>query len=178
MNNAGIIRLGPLEDIPIRDWIRTVEVNLNGVYFPMRVFGSRMLKEGRGVIINVASVAGEIPLPGAGAYSPTKAAVIMLTRQAAMEWGPRGVRVNAICPGPIMTDLLLSEFSEEELEARKGIMPLRRLGLPEDVARLATYLASDDSSYVTGSCFPIDGGLGSSTYLIMKELLRERLRSR
>ncbi len=173
VNNAGILIKSPLEETSPRDWERVVSVNLNGVFFTMRAFGKRMLSGKGGSIINIASVAGYVPLVDAGAYSATKAAVIMLTKQAAVEWGPRGVRVNAICPGPVLTDLLLSEYTPKELEVRKKVTPATRLGDPEDIARLAVFLASDESRYITGEAYGIDGGLASSTYWILHKLLKK-----
>ncbi len=172
VNNAGMIRKASLDELDPEDWDRVVSVNLNGVFYAMRSFGSRMIHRGGGSIINIASVAGHVPLEGGGAYSASKAGVIMLTRQAAVEWGPKGVRVNAICPGPILTDMLRSEYSEEELRYRERLTPVGRLGRPEDVARLAVFLASDDAGYVNGAVFDLDGGLAASTYLLLHELLR------
>lgn len=172
VNNAGMIRKAPLEEITPEEWDKVISVNLNGVFYAMRSFGTRMIKQGGGSIVNIASVAGHVPLDGGGAYSASKAGVIILTRQAAVEWGPKGVRVNAICPGPIVTDMLRSEYTEEELRRRERLTPVGRLGRPEDVAKLAAFLASDDASYITGAVYDLDGGLSSSTYRLLHELLR------
>ncbi len=173
VNNAGIIHKSPLEELELEDWNKVISVNLNGVFYTMRSFGVRMIHQGGGSIINIASVAGHVPLEGGGAYSASKAGVIMLTRQAAVEWGPKGVRVNAICPGPILTDMLRSEYSEEELKFRERVTPVGRLGDPKDVARLAVFLASDEASYVNGAIYDLDGGLAASTYSLLHELLRK-----
>ncbi|PNV78124.1 MAG: hypothetical protein C0200_02690, partial [Thermoproteota archaeon] len=106
------------------------------------------------------------------AYSPSKAGVIMLTKLAAVEWGKYGIRVNAICPGPVETDLLREEFTEEELKIRRNLIPLGRLGKAEDIAKLALFLASDDSSYITGAAFVVDGGMTPSYYLLTEKFLR------
>ncbi len=172
VNNAGIISRAPLEEVSPEEWDRVISVNLNGVFYAMRSFGIRMIRQGGGSIINVASVAGHTPLEGGGAYSASKAGVIILTRQVAVEWGPKGIRVNAICPGPVLTDMLRSEYTEEELRKRERLTPAGRLGRPEDVARLAVFLASDDSSYITGAVYDVDGGLSASTYRLLHELLR------
>ncbi len=172
VNNAGVISKGPLEEISIEDWVRVISINLNGVFYTMRAFAKLMMANGGGSIVNVASVAGYVPLVSAGAYSASKAGVIMLTKQAAAEWGKYGIRVNAICPGPIETDMLLSEYTEEQLRARKKLMPVGRLGKPEDVARLAVFLASDESRYVTGEAYGIDGGFSVSTYWLIDHILR------
>ncbi len=172
VNNAGIIAKAPLEELTPDEWDRVISVNLNGVFYTMRSFGTRMIRQGGGSIVNIASVAGHTPLEGGGAYSASKAGVIMLTRQAALEWGPKGIRVNAICPGPILTDMLRSEYTEEELRRRERLTPVGRLGVPEDVAKLAAFLASDDASYITGAVYDVDGGLSGSTYRLLHELLR------
>lgn len=122
-------------------------------------------------MINIASVAGILPMVSSGAYSSSKAGVIMLTKQAAAEWAEHGIRVNAICPGPVETDMLREEFTEEQLEIRKKLIPLGRLGGTDDVVKLTLFLASDDSSYITGECFCVDGGMAVSYYLIMEKLL-------
>ncbi len=171
VNNAGIIIKSPLEYISPEDWIKVISVNLNGVFLTMRFFGEHMISRGEGVIINIASVAGHLPLVGGGAYSASKAGVIMLTRQAAAEWGPRGIRVNAICPGPILTNMLKSEYSEEELKIREKVTPTMRMGTPEDVAKLAVFLASDDAKNITGGVYDTDSGLSVSTYWLLHELL-------
>ncbi len=173
VNNAGIIIKAPLEELAPEDWDRVISVNLNGVFYAMRSFGVRMMRQGGGSIINVASVAGHTPLEGGGAYSASKAGVIILTRQAAVEWGPKGIRVNAICPGPVLTDMLRSEYTEEELRRRERLTPAGRLGRPEDVAKLAVFLASDEASYITGAVYDVDGGLSASTYRLLHELLRQ-----
>ncbi len=141
VNNAGIISKAPLEEVSPEEWDRVISVNLNGVFYAMRSFGIRMIRQGGGSIVNVASVAGHTSLEGGGAYSASKAGVIILTRQAAVEWGPKGIRVNAMCPGPVLTDMLMSEYTEEELRKRERLTPAGRLGRPEDVARLAVFLA-------------------------------------
>lgn len=171
VNNAGILIKNSLIDTSPEKWDKVVSVNLNGVFYSMKIFGAKMVSNGGGSIINISSVAGYIPLINAGAYSATKAAVIMLTRQAAVEWGSRGVRVNAICPGPILTDMLLSEYTSKELQIRRRLTPLMKLGKPEDIADLAVFLASDDSGYVTGEAYGIDGGLSNSTYFLLHKLL-------
>lgn len=171
VNNAGMLLKSPLEEVSVEDWNKVVAVNLNGVFYTMRAFAGLMIRNRGGSIINVASVAGYVPLILGGAYSASKAGVIMLTKQAAVEWGRYGIRVNAICPGPVETEMLRSEYTEEQLKIRKEIMPIRRLGRPEDVAKLAVFLASDESRYVTGEAYGIDGGMAVSTYWLINQLV-------
>jgi len=173
VNNAGILISKPFLETSPEDWIRTISVNLNGVFYTIKIFGSRMALDGGGSIINISSIAGYTPLINGGAYSASKAGVILLTKQAALELGPKGIRVNAICPGPILTDMLLSEFSQDKLEKRKQLMPLRTLGSPEDVAKLAVFLASDESKYITGEAYGIDGGFSISTYYLLNKFLSD-----
>lgn len=172
VNSAGITIRRPLEEVTYDDWRKVMGVNLDGTFYVMRTFFKLMAESGGGSIINIASVAGFLPMVGSGAYSPSKAGVIMLTKLAAAEWAKHGIRVNAICPGPIETDMLREEFTEEELEVRKKLIPLGRLGKTDDVVKLALFLASDDSSYVTGEAFGVDGGMAISYYLLMEKFLK------
>lgn len=170
VNNAGVLINKPLLETSREEWDRVISVNLNGVFYTLKLFARRMAEDGGGSIINISSVAGYIPLINTGAYSASKAGVIILTKQAAVELGPKDIRVNAICPGPVLTDMLLSEYTGEELEIRKEMMPLKRLGEPSDIAKLAVFLASDDAKYITGSVYEIDGGFGVSAYYLLRRL--------
>ncbi|MEM0036062.1 MAG: 3-oxoacyl-ACP reductase family protein [Candidatus Korarchaeum sp.] len=172
VNSAGVTVRRPLEEVPYDEWVRVIDVNLNGTFYVMRAFFKLMVESGGGSIINIASVAGILPMVGSGAYSPSKAGVIMLTKQAAAEWARYGIRVNAICPGPVETDMLREEFTEEQLEIRKKLIPLGRLGNTDDVVKLALFLASDDSSYITGEAFCVDGGMAVSYYSLVERFLR------
>jgi NAD(P)-dependent dehydrogenase (short-subunit alcohol dehydrogenase family) len=165
VNNAGIVRTGPhTHEVTDRDWHDSIAVLQTGVFFGMRAAGRIMIEQGRGgSVINIASIRGFSPNPGRMTYSPAKAAVIMMTRVAAGEWGPHDIRVNAIAPGVMHTD-------KWDLEAARGLIdepfylrtvPARRLGQPHEVGQLAVYLASDTAAYVSGACIPIDGGLTS-----------------
>ena len=171
VNNAGILINKSLLETSPEEWMKVLSVNLSGVFYTIKVFGSRMASDGGGSIINISSVAAYTPLVNGGAYSASKAGVVSLTKQAALELGSRGIRVNAICPGPILTDMLLSEYTMEKLERRRHLMPLKTLGYPEDIARLAVFLASDDSRYITGEAYGIDGGFSISTYTLLNKLI-------
>jgi NAD(P)-dependent dehydrogenase (short-subunit alcohol dehydrogenase family) len=157
INNAGIsIRHGFL-DIRPEDWREVISVNLNGVFFVAQQAARRMLETDGGVILNMGSTNGMIGYPNYADYNASKAGVIELTRTMALELGPR-VRVNAICPGFILTPMQAAEYTDQMQNEFAAKLPLNRLGRPEDVAALFAFLASDDAAFITGQCFVIDGG--------------------
>ena len=161
-NNAGIAgESGRLADQSEENWGRVLAINLTGVYHGMRHAIPVMLERGGGSIISTASVAGMVGWVGAAAYSASKAAVINLTRTAAIEYARWNIRVNCICPGVIQTPLLDGSHGGS-IEAKRDrllrMQPMPRLGTPEDVARLALFLASDESAFVTGAAMVVDGG--------------------
>jgi len=157
INNAGIsIRHGFL-DIKPRDWQEVIDVNLNGVFFVAQQAARLILRGSGGVILNMGSTNGLMGYPYYADYNASKAGVIELTRTMALELGP-SVRVNAICPGFILTPMQAAEYTEEMQRAFASKLPLDRLGRPEDVAALFAFLASDDAAFITGQCFVIDGG--------------------
>ncbi|WP_076999987.1 SDR family NAD(P)-dependent oxidoreductase [Variovorax sp. KK3] len=161
VNNAGMLKPGSLETVPLADWNAALAVNLTGYLLCSRAFGRDMLAHGRGSIVNVASVSALHPQTQSGAYSPSKAAVLLLSRQLAAEWGPRGVRSNAICPGMIRTALSATFYEEPGFEARRAaVTASRRVGEPIDIANPALFLASDRSAYLNGAELLVDGGLG------------------
>ena len=161
VNNAGIVRNTPAERTTDEEWRAVLEVNLDGVYWCCREFGSRMLARHKGCIINLASMSGFIsnrPQPQAS-YNASKAAVIHLTRSLAGEWAARGVRVNAVAPGYVGTELTQKGLSNEAWRsAWLAAIPMGRVAEPREVAPAAVYLASDAASYVTGSVLVVDGG--------------------
>lgn len=162
VNNAGIWRFGPLEDADPGDVERVMAVNFGGTFHCTQAFGRSMLDRG-GSIVNVVSVAAHSPNPSVGAYSPSKAAVLALTRQTAVEWGPRGVRANAVGPGFVPTEGTSEVYDDAAVRAvRAGAVPLRRLGTPSDVAAVVSFLAGDDAAYVTGQVVYVDGGVTES----------------
>lgn len=164
VNNAGISRVGPLTvDCTDVDWLDSLAVMQTGVFYCMRAAGRIMISQGSGSVINISSIRGFSPNPGRISYCAPKAAVIMMTQVAAGEWGPYGVRINAIAPGFLRTPMWDADVARGEIEEAAYIqeVPARRLGLPSEVGRLAVYLASDDSAYVNGSCVTIDGGTTS-----------------
>lgn len=157
INNAGIsIRHGFLEITP-EDWQAVIDVNLSGVFFVAQQAARRMLEGSGGVILNMGSTNGLMGYPYYADYNASKAGVIELTRTMALELGP-SVRVNAICPGFILTPMQAAEYTDQMQSAFASKLPLNRLGRPEDVAALFAFLASDDAAFITGQCFVIDGG--------------------
>lgn len=160
VNNAGIVRFGPLLDLTALDWRAVVDVNLTGTFVVARAVATRMLGVGRGSIVNVTSMNGVAPGPNAGAYGATKAAVALLTQQMALEWGPLGLRVNAVAPGLIDGGMSAPIYADAEIrQARESKVPLGRLGVPDDIANAVLFLASEEASYVTGQNLLVDGGV-------------------
>lgn len=162
VNCAGIWRFAPLEDVAPMDFARVLEVNLLGAFHCMRAFGRPMLDRGSGCIVNVVSIAAAHANPAVGAYSASKAGLLALTRQAAVEWGPSGVRVNAVGPGLVPTEGAGLYADEDVRRQRRAAVPLRRLGTPADIARAVRFLASDDAAYVTGQVLYVDGGVSQT----------------
>jgi NAD(P)-dependent dehydrogenase (short-subunit alcohol dehydrogenase family) len=158
-NNAGIE--GPSAKIvnyPEEEWERVLAIDLTAVYLGMKYAIPEMLKQGGGVIISTASVAGMVGFPGSGAYGAAKAGVIQLTRTVALEYASKNIRVNCICPGVIRTPMAQRVMGDRPEEAVVRMEPIGRLGTPEDIAHAALFLASDESSFATGAPFIIDGG--------------------
>lgn len=141
------------------NWDKVMDTNLKGTYLCCQAFGKLMIQRGSGSIINMSSQVGLTPGAGAGAYSVSKAGIIMLTRLLALELAPYRVRVNAIAPGIVKTDFNAAFWKAPEAErAASGMVPLGRLAEPEDVARCALFLASNDADYITGETIAVNGG--------------------
>ncbi len=164
VNNAGINKLFPAETMPLHVWEKIMSVNLTGTFLMCRAFGRRMLAQGHGNIVNVASMSGLIvnPLPQTQcAYNASKAGVIMLTKCLANEWAQRGIRVNAICPGFTRTPLTAKRLdtpNDPAVEKWLGGTPMNRVADPAEMVGLALYFASDASSFTTGAVMAVDGG--------------------
>lgn len=163
VNNAGILGSDPLDSISKDKWNALFEVNVGGYLLCAQEFGRDMLARQSGAIVNIASISGGAPQPFSGAYSAAKAGVAMLSRQLAVEWGPRGVRSNSVSPGMIHTALTDHFYAAEGIrERRERMIPMRRLGRPEDVANAVLFLASSRCGYVNGVDLLVDGGLAQS----------------
>lgn len=160
INNAGILGFSPLTELSEKDWDKIIDVNLKGVFFGIKHAAKQMIKQGNGgKIINTASIAGLIGYPTLAHYSSSKGGVIELTRTAALELADKKIYVNAIAPGLIETPMTkdIMEDPEQRKQLLKGI-PLGRAGKPEDIARPALFLSSEDSDYMTGQTIVVDGG--------------------
>lgn len=160
-NNSGVNVSEEPDGPTIEDWDRLFAVNVRGVWLCCHAALPHLLRS-KGVIINTGSMAGLVGVAGSPGYAASKAAVISLTRSLALAYADRGVRVNAICPGPIATSMTFDEWesmgTEEGRRRALAVVPARRIGTPEEVASLVLYLASDDAAFVTGAAVAIDGG--------------------
>jgi NAD(P)-dependent dehydrogenase (short-subunit alcohol dehydrogenase family) len=161
-NNAGIAgAIAPTHDYPDADWKRVFDINVNGVWYCMRAEIRRMLEQGGGVIVNTASDAGLIALPGISAYVAAKHAVVGLTKAAALEYAKSNIRVVSVCPGYVETPILdpMKQRAPEFLEKAMQDEPVGRLGRTEEIGEAVAWLCSDGASFVTGIAMPVDGGL-------------------
>jgi NAD(P)-dependent dehydrogenase (short-subunit alcohol dehydrogenase family) len=163
LNNAGVHHIGTAEQITEEQWDETFNVNVRGLWLLSRAVLPAMRKAGGGSIINMASVLGINGARNRASYAPSKGAVVLLTKCMAIDHGHEHIRVNAICPSFVETDLTAAVISKaphpNSVRAeRTAVHPIGRLGQPEDITGLAVYLAGDESSWVTGSVFPVDGG--------------------
>jgi NAD(P)-dependent dehydrogenase (short-subunit alcohol dehydrogenase family) len=164
VNNAGIVIFGPLVEKSLADYRKVVEVNLMGTVVPTWLVAPGMMKRGSGVIINISSIAGVMTGPNLGAYTATKASVAALAAQLAQEFGPHGVRVNAIAPGMIDAGMgARSTHGDADLDARRiAVIPSRRFGTGEDIANTIAFLCSDEGSYINGQTIVVDGAISVS----------------
>ena len=167
VNNAGITMGGPSEDLAPEDWRAALETDLFSVFFASQAAARVMIPQGGGGIINISSVNGILAAPRRAAYCASKAAVNELTKVLAIEWADRKIRVNAIAPGYIRTELVQDVINKGaiSLEAILRRTPQGRIGEVEDIASLAVYMASEESAYMTGSIVNIDGGWLAYGYL-------------
>lgn len=160
VNNAGIADMNALKDMSVEQYMKTIQVNQVGVFLGMKSVAGAMKDAGGGSIINISSIAGMLGAVGGVAYCASKFAVRGMTKVAALELGPDNIRVNSIHPGGIMTRMLTDAgLTSDGANDLFSSAPVGRIGQPEEMATLAAYLASDDSSYSTGSEFVADGGL-------------------
>ena len=160
-NNAGIEGDQNLTaDCSIENWQRVININLNGVFYCMKYEIPEILKHKGGAIVNMSSIAGYVGFPNIAAYTASKHGVIGLTQTSALEYAQSGIRVNAVCPGIINTEMIerFTQGNKEALDGMTQMEPIGRLGEPEEVANAVVWLCSDEASYITGHALPIDGG--------------------
>lgn len=170
VNNAAYIRYGKFLEFEENEWDRVIEVGLKGYFLCSQVAAREMVKNRKGKIISMASVAGEVGFQRGCAYCSAKGGVIALTKVMALELAPYGINVNAIAPGPTDTGGLRSLLSKEDMEERINRIPLRRFGMPDDIAKAALFLASEDSNYITGHILDVDGGFIAAGIIGKNEL--------
>jgi NAD(P)-dependent dehydrogenase (short-subunit alcohol dehydrogenase family) len=175
MNSAGVAGGGPVHLISVEEWDRVVDINLKGSFLVARAVLPQMLEQGAGSIINVASVEGIEGFEGGSAYNASKGAVMLLTRNMAIDYARRGIRVNTVCPGFIETPLLASTLQSPALAKQKDAIreahQLGRFGQPVEIANAALFLASDEASFVTGHALVVDGGYTAGHRFGLSELM-------
>lgn len=160
VNSAGILGKAPLIDIDMDDWDRVLAINTRGTLLTMQCAAADMIERGTpGRVVNIASMAAKRGGAGEGHYAASKAGVVALTRAAAIEWGPFGITVNALCPGYVLTEMGAATRSADDVAAWTALSPLGRLGTPDDVAAATSFLVSDGGSYFTGQAFDVSGGM-------------------
>lgn len=160
VNNAGIQRHAPLADLSFEHWSLVLDVNLNGSFRCLKAAARIMLPQASGAIVNLASIAATRGAAGRAPYAASKAAIASLTKSAAVEWAALGLRVNAVAPGYVETDLVRNVIAEGRLDVQPILdrTPARRLADPAEIAKAIFFLCSDDASYVNGHVFHVDGG--------------------
>jgi NAD(P)-dependent dehydrogenase (short-subunit alcohol dehydrogenase family) len=159
VNTAAILRPGGLDTLSLAEWNTTLAVNLTGYFLCAQIFGRQMRQFGRGSLVHVASVAASNAQGFSGAYSVSKAGVVMLSRQFASEWGPLGIRSNVVSPGLVVTPMSQAFYDTPGVtERRTAVVPMRRIGAPQDMADAILFLASDRASYINGDEIVVDGG--------------------
>jgi 3alpha(or 20beta)-hydroxysteroid dehydrogenase len=159
VNNAGVLRFHRLQDTPLDEFRLLLEVNLIGVFLGMKAVAPSMHQRGGGSIVNISSTGGIVGLPGVASYVASKFGVTGLSKSAAIDLGPWGIRVNSVHPGSVDTPMIRFDgLATEDFAPFYDRLPVKRLGTPDDVASLVLFLASDESSYCTGAEFVVDGG--------------------
>lgn len=166
VNNAGALSVSTVESISEEEWDQLMETNLKGPFLMSRAVLKAMRRAGGGTIVNVGSILGLVAMKDRAAYCASKGGVTMLTKAMALDHAHENIRVNCICPSIVETELVRDLFSSTEegkraREARLATLPLGRFGKPEEVAELAVFLASEESSWMTGTAIPLDGGLSA-----------------
>jgi NAD(P)-dependent dehydrogenase (short-subunit alcohol dehydrogenase family) len=158
VNSAGVVQLAPAEELSVKAWDATIDVNLKGTFLMCQAVGGSMLDAGGGVIVNMASQAASVALDQHVAYCASKFGVVGVSKVLAAEWGPRGVRVNTISPTVVLTELGRKAWDGPHGEALKKLIPTGRFAYPDEIAAAAVYLGSDAAAMVNGADLVIDGG--------------------
>jgi NAD(P)-dependent dehydrogenase (short-subunit alcohol dehydrogenase family) len=174
VNAAGVPGGGPVHTLPVEEFDRVIDVNLKGTFLATKHVLGSMMENGGGSVVNIASIEGLEGFEGGSAYNASKGGVVLLTRNLAMDYGRRGIRVNCICPGFIRTPMLEAVFAEgmeDLLERVTEAHQLGRLGKPEEIASAALFLASDDASFVTGHSLVVDGGFTAGHSMGVRKLM-------
>ncbi|MEN8659769.1 SDR family oxidoreductase [Marivita sp.] len=161
VNNAGVAEFGPVEETDFDGWRRVMATNLDGVFLCTQA-ATHALKDSRGSVVNIGSISGLRASTLRVAYGTSKAAVIHLTKQHAVELGEYGIRVNCVCPGPVRTKLAMAVHTQDIIDAYHDAIPLNRYGSENEIAEVITFLCSDRASYVTGQVIAADGGFEST----------------
>lgn len=160
INTAAILRFSPLEDLSVAEWKKAIDINLNGYFITSQAFGKQMIKQNKGVMIHISTVAGIFPETYSGAYSTTKAAVMMMSKQIAAEWGQFGIRSNCILPCLVKTPLSEDFYKDPNVEeGRSKLVASKRIGELKDISNAVMFLSSDRSDYINGDDIRVDGGL-------------------
>jgi NAD(P)-dependent dehydrogenase (short-subunit alcohol dehydrogenase family) len=159
VNNAGIDPGGTIVDVDVDLWKKVLDVNLTGPFLCMKAAIPHMIEQGGGSIVNIASLAGIRCLPDMPAYCASKAGLIHLARQAALQYGPKNIRSNVVAPGATRGEMLLNAIGKNKVEKLATSIPLGRIADPKEIAAACSFLASDDSSFVNGAVFLVDGGV-------------------
>ena len=174
VNNAGIGRFGPLHELSTADFRKVIEVNLVAPYILAKAAAKGMISRRRGQIVNITSINSITPGPGAGGYPAAKAGLAKLTEQMALEWGQFGIRVNSIAPGFIDGGISKPFYADPKVRAlRAGAVPIKRLGLCEDIANAVAFLASEMASYINAHELVVDGGVVPSLLMQLPRDLKE-----
>lgn len=165
VNNAASIQVADLLSLEKQDFMRLLDINLLGAWLGMKILGGQMVAQGKGSIVNILSVGALQGINGMGAYVASKWGLRGLTHTAAMEFGPKGVRVNSVCPGGIASPMAnVDDASDDLTNWRMAEQPIARIGQPEEVAQASLFLASDEASYMSGAELVVDGGMMNGTY--------------
>jgi 3-oxoacyl-[acyl-carrier protein] reductase len=169
VNNAGVGLNRPFLKVTLEEWNQVLRVNLTGPFLCAQAAGRVLARQGSGTIINIASISGQRGGQGRAAYGASKAGVILLTKVMAVELAPRGVTVNAIAPGPVVTEMSNGTHTEATRKSYHDRIPLRRYGRPQEIAAAALFLASEEASFVTGHTLNVDGGFHAAGLLFDPE---------